>query len=87
MLGVVTLPVKVQDALTCPCALLSLKAKGPRSLWDFPFLEDNQLVVDCTARRLTRKDGTGHVRCLPVQTAEDVRTLARPHPDRTLMPL
>lgn len=46
-----------------------LKSKGPPLIMDFPFLEDNELVVNCMARKLTRKDGQGHVKYLPVQTS------------------
>ena len=83
MVGIVTLPVKVQDT-DMPMRAFVHKSKGPPLIMGFPFLEDNQLIVDCIARRLTRKDGTGHVRCLPVQTTEDTCPLNRPaptHPD------
>ena len=77
MLGVVTLPVKVQ-AIDMPMRAFVLKSKGPPIIMGFPFLEDNQLVVDCTVLWLTRKDGAGYVKCLPMQAAEAAHPLIRP---------
>ena len=79
MIGMVTLPVKVQGA-DMPMQAFVLKSKGPPLIMGFPFLEDNKLVVDCTARKLTKKDGQGHVKCLPVQTSGATPPLHRPPP-------
>ena len=51
-----------------PMRAFVLQSKGPPLIMGFTFLEDNQLLVDCTSRTLTMKDGGGHVKCLPVQT-------------------
>jgi len=68
MVGVITLPVHVHG-VPMPMPAYVLKSKGPSLIMGFTFLEANGLLVDCTSRELTTKDGGRPVKCLPVQTA------------------
>ena len=77
MIGTVTLPVKIQGA-DMPMKAYVLHSKGPPLIMGFTFLEDNQWVVDCTARTLTMHGGAKQVKCLPVQAASAQCDLAIP---------
>ena len=68
MVGEVSLPVTV-NGIAMPMLAYVLKSKGPSLIMGFTFLEANQLLVDCTSRTLTMKDGRGQVKCLPLQAA------------------
>ena len=65
MIGVVTLPVRVQGT-HMPMRAYVLHSKGPPLIMGFTFLEDNKLVVDCTEQTLTQKDSGSQVKCLLV---------------------
>lgn len=83
MIGMVTLPIKVHGA-NMPMQAFVPKSKRPPFIMGFRFLEDNKLAVDSMVRKLTNKDGKGHVKCLLVQTSIDAPPLHRPlqpHPN------